>query len=68
MSKGLLHQNKGYGNVACVTVNHPERFIIIIIIITIIITDYYNTCMQSIHNYIPRTNHVCRVYIAAAIL
>jgi hypothetical protein len=66
MSKGLLHQNKGYENVACVTVNHPERFIIIII--TIIITHYYDTCMQSIHNYIPRKNHVCRVYIAVAIL
>ena len=47
--------------------NSPRTNVIIIIIIIIIIIKF-NTFMQDIYNYIPKTSHVSTVYSVAALL
>jgi hypothetical protein len=51
-------------NTALITPTNAQGKYIIIIIIIIITTIPF---MQCIHTYVPETNHVSRVYSAAAI-
>ena len=45
-----------------------EDCVIIIIIVVVVVVVLVIACMQGIYNYIPATNHACRVYSFGAVL